>query len=245
MPPQGSIGWWEAVLTFFYPPVCQLCGVQRAHAGDGYVCAQCRSRVRFIQPPFCEQCGLPFTGDLTTPFACANCREMELHFRSARSAVAARGVVLDAIHRYKYRQAHWFEIFLAGLLVRQAVPELRPGEWDLMVPVPLHPRKQRERGFNQAGRLARHLGAAAKIPVDSKLLRRVLPTPTQTRLTRHERAANMRRAFTLLPGRRLAGERIVLVDDVFTTGATTNACARALRAGGAGEVCVWTVARGL
>jgi competence protein ComFC len=75
---------------------------------------------RFIRPPFCERCGLPFSGDLTAPFECTNCREMELHFSSARSAVVARGVVLEAIHRYKYQRALWFEPFLADLLFREA-----------------------------------------------------------------------------------------------------------------------------
>lgn len=189
--------WWEAGLTFFYPPVCQLCGEQRARASEGYVCAQCWSRVRFIRPPYCERCGLPFEGDLTTPFECANCREMKLFFGSARSAVVARGVVLEAVHRFKYQQAHWFETFLADLLVREAVPELHRGKWDLIVPVPLHPLKQRERGFNQAERFAEHLSAAAKIPLNKNCLRRVLSTKTQTLLTRQERAANVRRAFAL------------------------------------------------
>jgi predicted amidophosphoribosyltransferase len=89
------------------------------------------------------------------------------------------------------------------------------------------------------------LSAATNIPLNKKLLRRVLPTATQTLLTREQRESNMRNAFAVPAGARLDGERIVLVDDVFTTGATTSSCARALRAAGAGEVCVWTVARGL
>jgi len=113
------------------------------------------------------------------------------------------------------------------------------------VPVPLHPAKRREREFNQAERLAVRLGAATKIPVRARLLKRVVPTRTQTLLTRQERAANVRNAFALRAGRQLDGERIVLLDDVFTTGATTSACAKVLRAAGAGEVCVWTVARGI
>lgn len=237
--------WLEAGLTFLYPPVCQLCGEQRAQPEDGLVCSRCWSQVRFIRSPICERCGLPFAGNLTTAFECANCREMELHFSAARSAVVAGGVVLEAIHRYKYQQALWFEPFLADLLVREAAPVLRAQKWDQLVPVPLHPMKKREREFNQAERLARRLSAATEIPVNTNGLRRVLPTSTQTRLTRQQRAANMRGAFAMTPGVRLHGERIVLLDDVFTTGATTSACARVLQAAGAGEVCVWTVARGL
>jgi ComF family protein len=237
--------WLKAGLGLVYPEICQLCHRHRATADDGLVCPQCWSQVRFIRPPFCERCGLPFQGDLTTTFECSNCREMELHFSFARSAVVARTVVLEVIHRFKYSRALWFENFLADLVVREAAPVLRGQSWDFIVPVPLHPLKLREREFNQAEILARRLGAATDIPMDKKILRRVNPTATQTLLTREQRAANMKNAFAVRPGLRLAGKRLVIVDDVFTTGATTSACARALRGAGAAEVCVWTVARGL
>jgi ComF family protein len=241
----GLRRWTNIVLGFLYPEVCQICGNERAAIAEGFVGPDCRNQVRFIRPPFCQRCGLPFPGNLTTSFECENCREMDLHFSSARSAVAARGPVLDAIHRYKYQRALWFEPFLAGLLIQEAKPVLRPEEWDYIVPVPLHPLKQREREFNQAERLARRLGRALEIPVQTRLLKRSVPTRTQTRLTRPERADNVRHAFALRKPRRLGGARIVLLDDVLTTGATTSACARVLRAAGAADVCVWTVARGL
>lgn len=241
----GVSKWLHASLDLAYPPVCQLCKTGRADADAGFVCGQCWSRVRFIRPPFCERCGLPFEGDLTTKFTCTNCHDLPLHFSSARSAVVAKTVVLEAIHRFKYSQALWFEKFLADLLVREAAPALRGEKWDCIAPVPLHPLKQREREFNQAERLAVHLGRATEIPVNPKILRRINPTATQTLLSRDERAVNMKNAFAVRPGARLEGKRIVLVDDVFTTGATTNACAQALRGAGAAEVRVWTVARGL
>ena len=151
----------------------------------------------------------------------------------------------EVIHRYKYRRALWYEPFLADLLVRQASPELQNAGWDMIVPVPLHPARKREREVNQAERLADRLSAATQIPVNKRLLRRILPTRTQALLSRQERLANVRRAFAMQGGQRLNGERIVLLDDVFTTGATTGACAKVLVAAGAGEVCVWTVARGI
>ena len=232
-------------LNLLYPPVCQLCHDQRAEATEGFVCVNCWSHVRFIRAPFCERCGLPFTGELTTSFVCTNCNELKLYFTSARSAVVAKTVVLEAIHRFKYSNALWFENFLAGLLVREAASVLANEKWDYIVPVPLHPVKLREREFNQAARLAAPLARATKIPLREKILHREHSTGTQTALTRTERAANMKHAFAVRPGTRLAGQRLVLVDDVFTTGATTNACAAALRAAGAAEVAVWTVARGL
>ncbi|MEI6780812.1 MAG: ComF family protein [Verrucomicrobiota bacterium] len=237
--------WLNAGLAFVYPEVCQLCGAARATPAEGYVCGGCLAKVRYIQPPFCERCGLPFEGDITTRFECANCRELERPFRSARSAAVARDPVLEVIHRYKYQRALWFEPFLADLLIRVAGPVLGEQKPDLIVPVPLHPTKRREREFNQAERLADRLSAATQIPVNKRLLRRILPTRTQALLSRQERLANVRRAFAMQGGQRLNGERIVLLDDVFTTGATTGACAKVLVAAGAGEVCVWTVARGI
>jgi len=241
----GVSKWLRASLDLAYPPVCQLCKTNRADADAGFVCGQCWSHVRFIRPPFCERCGLPFEGDLTTKFICTNCHDLPLHFSSARSAVVAKTVVLEAIHRFKYSQALWFEKFLADLLVREAAPVLGEEKWDFIVPVPLHPLKLREREFNQAERLAVHLSRATNVPVNARILRRINPTATQTLLSRDERAANVKSAFAVRPGARLDGQRVILVDDVFTTGATTNAGARALRGAGAAEVRVWTVARGL
>lgn len=250
--PSGPVGalktWLDASLNFLYPPACQMCGSRRASASEGYVCDDCWTRdggVRFIRRPYCERCGLPYEGDLSTPFECANCRDLELSFCWARSAVVARGVVLEAIHRYKYHRALCFEPFLADLLIREAGASLAGESWDVIVPVPLHPLRQREREFNQAERLARHLARRTGIPVHAGLLRRVRLTGTQTLLTRVERAANMRQAFALRPSQNLNGQKLVLLDDVFTTGATTNACARVLRQAGAEEVCVWTLARGV
>ena len=237
--------WLNASLAFLYPEACQLCGEQRARFSDGLVCSSCWQQVRFIRPPYCDRCGLPFEGDITTKFECSNCRDAELHFTSARSAVEAKGTVLEVIHRYKYQRAMWFEPFLADLFLREALPALRNQKWDCIVPVPLHPVKEREREFNQAARLAAHLGRALKIPVNQKCLERVLPTDTQTRLSRDQRAANMRNAFAPRDITDLKGRRVVVVDDVLTTGATTSACAKVLLKGGAAEVCVWTGARGL
>jgi len=238
--------WLDAGLGFFYPECCQICGCERAGPAEGYVCGRCQSRpdgIRFVRPPFCERCGLPFRGEVTSRFECGNCQESELVFRQARAAIEATALALDLIHKYKYQRALWLEPLLAGLFTSQAAPELRREQWDWIVPVPLHPVRHREREFNQAQRLALPLGAATGIPLNARLLERVEITRTQTMLSRTERAANVRKAFAMRGARQLGGERIVLVDDVLTTGATTNACARALQQAGAGDICVWTLAR--
>lgn len=241
--PEKLRPWVDGALSFIYPEVCQLCEAQRANSRSGFVCTECWGQVRFIVPPFCERCGLPFEGEIDGQFECTNCREMDLHFAAARSAVAARGPVLEAIHRYKYDGHLWFEEFLIELLLARAREWFASEKCDAIVPVPLYPVKERERGFNQAERLARRLGAAVKVSVEGKFLKRTLPTPSQTRLSRSQRAQNMRNAFRLRRERDLKGKHFVLLDDVFTTGATTSACARLLKRAGAERVTVWTVAR--
>jgi competence protein ComFC len=236
--------WINAGLSFLYPEICKLCGQNRARKDQGYVCDQCRSAVKFLEPPFCERCGLPYEGAITGTFECGNCQDLKLHFHSARSAVVATEKILETIHLYKYSRALWFEPFLAGLLIERAHPVLAAGVWDAVVPVPLHSAKLREREFNQAERLSRRLSEATGIPLEASLVRRVVPTRTQTLLSREERLANMRNAFMAADGLNLSGKTLVLVDDVMTTGATTSACAKVLRQAGADKVCVWTVARG-
>ncbi len=236
--------WANTGVGLLYPELCRLCD-SPATPAEGYVCAECRSSIRFVERPYCEHCGRPYKGNISNQFECSNCTEGKWEFVTARSAIQAKGKAREIIHWYKYNHAMWFETLLADLFLQKAVPALAEAKWDLIVPVPLHPTKEREREFNQATRLAAHLSRATGIPLNSGLLRRVVPTVTQTHLPRKERLANVRNAFAMKDKNRLQGERIVLVDDVFTTGATTSACARVLKIAGASEVCVWTVARGV
>lgn len=245
---RGWRTWWEAGVSLLYPSVCEICERRRVEPGDGYVCAECRAlpgRIRPVRDPICGRCGLPFAGEVTSEFVCGNCSDLGLDFDSARAAVVATPFVLEVIHRYKYGGALWFEPFLGRLLVEAAAPRLASSSWDFVVPVPLHPMRRRERGFNQAERLARRLCRATGIPLAGDGVRRRAATRTQALLDRGERTQNMAHAFVARSGRRFEGRRLVVVDDVLTTGATCSAVSRALRAAGASEVIVWTVARGV
>jgi ComF family protein len=182
---------------------------------------------------------------VTAPFECSNCRSLDLEFDWARAAAAATGVVLDVIHRYKYRRERWFEPFLARLLIDSAKRSLDVSQWDCIVPVPLHSGKERRREFNQAVRLARRLGESTGLRVEDRWLERREWTETQTHLSRDQRSDNVRGAFALRAGLKPGPCRVVLVDDVLTTGATASECARVLREAGVTSVGVWTVARGL
>ncbi|MFM8358445.1 MAG: double zinc ribbon domain-containing protein [Verrucomicrobiota bacterium] len=241
----GSTPWLAAGLGLLYPNWCQICRRHPAEASDGFVCHACQAAVRRLTPPFCQRCGLPFHGEAEVEFTCSNCADLLLHFETARAAVHARGVALEVIHRYKYGQARWFEPLLSRWLIEAAGPVLATEPWTAVVPVPLHPAREREREFNQAERLARHLADALRLPLRADLVRRTRATGTQTQLSREERQVNVARAFAPTGRGRLDGGSVVVVDDVVTTGSTTSAVAAALRRLGARRVVAWSVARGV
>jgi len=236
----------DQALGLIYPNICQLCLDEPATADVGFVGPKCERQVRRIRSPYCSRCGLPYSGEFSGPFSCANCKGIHFHFESARAAVQTTGPVLEALHRYKYENALWFEPFLVQLLLASALPELKKTSWDGIIPVPLHAVRQRERTFNQAERLGAPLARSLGIPLRSDLVKRLRPTITQTHLSRVARHANMKNAFspTTRAPSTLAGSRWIVFDDVFTTGATTNAVAGVLRDMGADEIIVWTLARG-
>ncbi|MDP6795099.1 MAG: ComF family protein [Verrucomicrobiota bacterium] len=237
-------GFVKGSLNLIFPEVCQLCRGESAKPEDGFVCTGCFAKLKSIQPPFCKRCGQPFAGEFSGGFECANCVEMGLKFEFARAAMQASVEMLDVIHRFKYEQALWLEPLFDRLLRESAVEQIRAWRGDCLVPVPLHSVRFRERGFNQAEQLCRNLARATGLGVETRAVKRTRMTQTQTRLTRSERLANMRGAFK--PHKRnLNGRRVVLVDDVLTTGVTTSECAKSCKQAGAAAVGVWTLARGI
>lgn len=233
----------EGLLGLVYPRVCALCSLHRAEASSGFVCQACRERVRRVPNPCCPRCGVPFTGVVPdTAGPCADCRSAGFSWDHARAAALAEGVVLECIHRLKYGREPWFATFLSGLLTEAAVPILAGRPIAGIVPVPLHRVRRREREFNQAERLARPLAEALGVPLVTHRVRRRLPTANQASLGREERRRNVRSAFEAIGDDRIGGSWII-VDDVLTTGATTDAVAAVLRGLGAEEVSVWAVAR--
>src|SRR5262249_6024442 len=174
---------------------------------------------------------------------CGMCQRRTPSFDYARAAVRYDDVAREALHALKFAGRRPMAAPLGDLLAGISLPEIPDGGPHLVVPVPLHRRRERERGFNQALLLARRLEKAWEIPVGSDVLVRTVATPPQTELTATARRTNVRGAFSLRRPELVVGRHIVLVDDVFTTGSTVSACARCLRAGGAATVGVLTVAR--
>ncbi|HUS34502.1 MAG TPA: ComF family protein [Verrucomicrobiae bacterium] len=241
------LNFFTRLLGLVFPHVCEFCGEREATPSDSFICQHCRAHpraIRPVRPPFCKVCGLWYEGQITLDFTCRNCFDLELEFASARAAVQYYGLVKQVIHRFKYNRKEWFEPFLAELLIESAAPDLKCEPVDLIVPIPLHPRKQRGRGFNQAERLATRLSVATGIPTRADLMQRVRDTDPQAHLDLDDRVANVKNAFAYVPTEKLNKQRVLLVDDVLTTGLTASSCAKELLKNGASEVRVWTVARG-
>jgi ComF family protein len=232
----------EALVSLFFPPHCASCGADTAR--DEHLCAGCAGKVRPIKPPFCTRCSEPFDGAIDGEFVCANCGDRELHFECAVAPYLSRGVVREFIHRFKYDGEQFLRRPLANWLADAlSDPRLKDVPLDAIVPVPLHPARFRERGFNQAVLLAQLLAQRAAIPL-LDCLQRTRYTTTQTRLDRHERMENLRDAFRVRHSAAVQSRHLLIVDDVFTTGSTVDECARVLRRAGAASVRVATVARG-
>jgi ComF family protein len=211
---------------------------------DETLCPSCFATAPRILAPFCAKCSQPFPGAITDSFTCANCEDRVLHFDAAVSAFRSRGVVRKMMHDFKYgRQLHLRHLLGHWLAETMDDPRLAGRHFDFIVPVPLHPARKRERGFNQAELLALELERASRIPLQN-LLRRTRYTTTQTQFDRSERMENLRGAFRLRRGCNVQGLRMLLVDDVLTTGSTLSECAAVLKKAGALSVHAATAARG-
>jgi len=217
------------VERWLLPSECSVC---RAPAPDNaLICEVCRARWRSIPSPFCEKCGEPSPLGL----ACRVCAEWPPDFGPVRSAVRLDPAVRHAIHRFKYQG--WWR--LAEVFALRTAPLLRDADGAELVPVPLSRRRMAIRGYNQAEQLARAVGALTGLPVRPERLQRRRDTPTQTRLTPERRRANLAEAFSAAECHR----PVILVDDVFTTGATLCSAASELLENGTEQVRAVTFAR--
>jgi competence protein ComFC len=230
-----------AIASLLYPPACVIC--RASVRATEYLCDQCGAKVVRIVAPFCQKCSEPFEGAITSEFTCANCAHRTIHFDAAVAAYRSRGIVRQIIHDFKYGHQIYLRQPVARWL-RAALDDvrLRDCRFDIIIPVPLHPTRQRERGFNQASLLAELL--SEQVSIQSKpALERVRYTTTQTALDRSERMENLHNAFRLRKNMDVRGLRVLLIDDVLTTGSTLSECARILKRAGAISVHAATAAR--
>ncbi len=235
-----------ALTSVVFPAGCRLCDAPLLHARRLPICEMCLASFQRIQPPICNLCGqvLPLStrpGD--TPTVCRDCAQGKFGFQAARSFGVYEGALAHAIVLLKYERleplGNYFALKLLQLVRSDAL--LLP--MDVVVPVPLHRQKHKDRGFNQADLFARPLARRLRLPYRPVLLVRSRPRPEKHLLSQEDRWEAVRGAFALRRGHRVDNLRVLLLDDVMTTGATLDACARALHEAGARSVLGLTIAR--
>lgn len=227
----------------FFPPLCIACSsVFKSREEKGF-CRECSQKITYIRQSHCPVCGIIFPDSPAEDHLCGRCLEEKPYYTFARAALVYEGIILDAVHQFKYGRNLACGRALAGLLADFNFQDIALGTFDLIIPVPLHIRRLRERGFNQSLILAVALGKKHAIDVDFSLLKRRKLTLTQTGLDKKEREINIKGAFEIVHPERLSGKNIILVDDVYTTGATINECAKMLKKSGAARVAAITLAR--
>jgi len=221
----------RVALDLLFPPWCINCGRE-----GNYICDSCRQLLSVITPPVCPRCGRPQAQGVL----CPGCADWQAEIDGIRSPFLFDGVIRQAIHELKYRNLRALAPSLAGFLYGFILENPMPA--DVLVPVPIHRKRWRERGYNQSALLACELGKLSGLPViENCLVRHRYAAPQARSASVIERQKNVTDAFTCVD-ERLQGKRVLLIDDVSTSGATLNTCARALKTAGAAAVWGLTLA---
>ncbi len=233
----------DAILSVVYPFHCKLCSQFIARRETGPICPLCWTEIELLEPPLCSRCGCALNEvALSAGRLCPECLRHTPPFACARSAAAYRGQLREMVHLFKFQGRLDIGKKLASLLVSlyRRTPELAA---DVVLPVPLHKKRLKARGFNQSEVLARALARCCRLPLANKALARKKNTPPQSELAGRARRKNVAKAFVAQRPFPLAGKRVLLVDDIYTTGSTVAECSRTLLAAGARQVAVLTLAR--
>lgn len=237
---------FQRLLDLLYPAICELC--HKPLPGGSSLCPACCDSLTRIKSPFCTSCGESFDGHLDDDFQCQNCHGLTHDFDFARASLKGLTTSFDLVHRLKYQRQFFLARTLATFLQETLLEDERfhnlPNA--LLIPVPLHWRRQQWRHGNQAHELARELAKISDLTLSNSLVRK-RPTRTQTKLNRKQRLTNLRDAFLIKPHYldRLRNQNIILIDDVFTTGATAHECSRLLKKNAhVAKVAILTLVRG-
>jgi ComF family protein len=232
--------------NLFLPAFCRKCGVRILIEGNLHFCEACWATIEPVVGPKCPRCGRPHSVrigfDQIDDIECSECFGQKLSVGTTMAAGIYDGVLRDAIHLLKYRRKRHVAGPLGALLLDCVAGAMNGRTYDVAAPVPLHRNRVRQRGYNQSELIAEHLCRGLRGVSVQRLLRRVKDTPSFTKLGAQERRRQIKRAFEFVPGMSVKKKAVLLIDDVVTTGATTNECARVLRRAGAARVDVAAVA---
>ena len=236
----------DALVSLIFPGECRLCSGLLTDCRRVPICRECLASFERVPAITCEICGLPLAGlaqKEERPRLCPACEEKTYAFDCARSFAIYQGLLVQAILLLKFEQIEPLGVWFAEQLAELAQREGEKLAADVVVPVPLHRQRERERGYNQAALISKPLAKRLRLPHKAVLLMRTRARPDKRILSLEERWESVRGAFATRPGGKVDNLRALLVDDVLTTGATLDACARALREAGAKSVVGLTVAR--
>ena len=234
----------QLVLEIFYPRSCLHCSDAVEDSDYQFLCNACSRELFLSKPPSCSTCGYPFFGMLAGPRICPHCTELDPLFEQGKTLFLAKGPARSIIHALKY-QSGFYVLEDVKVMIAKIPSYKNYFDGAILVPVPLHPTKERERGFNQSLVIAKSLNDATMSKDLQNLLVRKVYTQTQTRLSRTARHQNVKNAFALASDAVvIPNQTYILVDDVITTGSTFNACAAALREAGATQIKVATLGHG-
>ena len=227
----------KSIIKALCPEVCPGCGKVVKEIG---LCKDCIDRFKYIKQPICGICGRTMEED---GFCCLDCKKIKHYFKRNVSVFEYRGDIKECIYRFKYANMRCYAEFFAEEAIKRYSKLLKLWKIDVIVPVPMYKPKQRKRGYNQAEEFAKALGKACGIKVDAKLLNRARDTVPMKTLSKQQRYENLLSAFSVYKNRPTY-KRVLVVDDIFTTGSTIDACARVLRENGVEVVYGMCIASG-
>lgn len=225
------------LLELLYPKTCPFCG---CISPEG-ICSSCRDKLPYVKEPRCKKCGKPVRYE--TEEYCNDCRKTEHVYEQGRSLWLHKTPVMESIYHFKYDHRKIYAEAYVKEMVRCFEPLLRAWQIDLIVPIPLHRKRLRKRGYNQAELLAVGLGEALAVPVDRKMLVRIKNTKPQKQLNDKERHGNLKHAFRVTKNP-IYAKNILLVDDIYTTGNTMDYAAKELKNGGCQRIYFLTISIG-
>lgn len=229
------------LLDVVLPPLCHICHSFIPDAGELHICPDCREKLPLVASPLCPLCGIPFRG-VGGDHRCGSCLTNPPHFDIARAPFLYEGPLRELIHSFKYNRLTHLRKPLS-LLALKAADDFMEHAPHIVVPVPLHCSRLRERGFNQAVLIGQFLSRYLSLPLQPDALTRIRQTEPQIELSAAERRLNVKGAFSVRRPEQITGKRVLLVDDVMTTGSTMDECAGELKKGGAEMVIAATIAR--
>ncbi|GAB4116764.1 MAG: ComF family protein [Candidatus Caldatribacteriota bacterium] len=241
----------EGLLSLIFPLECRVCKHPIRESAGYSICEDCLKDIELIEEPYCKKCNKPLSIAPGLPYQqedliCLDCKNREYSFEFSRSVGKYRGVLKECIHLLKYNKEKNLVQPLGELLIRYLLfqPELLK-LIDMIIPVPLHEKDWKERGFNQSFLLSKIMGEYFSLPVKEKVLVKNRFTLSQVGLSRKDREKNIFQAFSVAQPEEIKDKGILIFDDVFTTGSTVEECAKELKRAGANKVIVLTLARGI